>query len=374
MKKILITGGPVHAYLDDVKIVTNRFKGGLMCQLVSDLFTASTSSEETIEAEITYLCSKASEQPSDLAPGLTVVHHDGFDDYQTKVIELSKTHEAVILGAAVANLIPKNRIHGKFPSHNYKVGDTIPIEFTIAPRVIEEVKQANPSAHLFGFKLLSGTTHEELIRAAYDTCLHSRATAVFANEARSLNQKYVVTKERSVIPLPREDMAAFIWQAVQDTYYQTEVLNAKFIVSQLEVFEALKTLIKLNTHRFTTTPEGFVFGTAAVRDSWGGFVTTGRGKKELESFSWVHAVMHNQHKICAVGGKASLNAPLLDTLFKNNKDVYAILHFHAPEAGLPEEVYAFPGTVRDSIRKNTSSFNIRHHGCFLLLDKNLNQI
>jgi phosphopantothenoylcysteine synthetase/decarboxylase len=31
--RILITGGPVHAYLDAVKIITNKFKGGLMAEL-----------------------------------------------------------------------------------------------------------------------------------------------------------------------------------------------------------------------------------------------------------------------------------------------------------------------------------------------------
>ena len=37
MKRILVTGGPVHAFLDDVKIITNSFKGGLMARLVTDL-------------------------------------------------------------------------------------------------------------------------------------------------------------------------------------------------------------------------------------------------------------------------------------------------------------------------------------------------
>ena len=31
--RILITGGPVHAKLDAVKIITNTFKGGLMAEL-----------------------------------------------------------------------------------------------------------------------------------------------------------------------------------------------------------------------------------------------------------------------------------------------------------------------------------------------------
>ena len=39
MKNILITGGPVHAYLDAVKIITNRFKGGLIAQLATDILS-----------------------------------------------------------------------------------------------------------------------------------------------------------------------------------------------------------------------------------------------------------------------------------------------------------------------------------------------
>ncbi|TSC83278.1 MAG: hypothetical protein G01um101419_108 [Parcubacteria group bacterium Gr01-1014_19] len=37
MKRVLITGGPVHCYLDAVKIITNRFKGGLMAELAENL-------------------------------------------------------------------------------------------------------------------------------------------------------------------------------------------------------------------------------------------------------------------------------------------------------------------------------------------------
>ena len=37
MKKILITGGPVHGKLDDVKMITNRFKGGLIAKLADEL-------------------------------------------------------------------------------------------------------------------------------------------------------------------------------------------------------------------------------------------------------------------------------------------------------------------------------------------------
>ena len=49
--KILITGGPVHAYLDAVKIITNKFKGGLMAEL-ADKFKFQP---DGAGVEITYL-------------------------------------------------------------------------------------------------------------------------------------------------------------------------------------------------------------------------------------------------------------------------------------------------------------------------------
>lgn len=164
MKKILITGGPVHAHLDSVKVITNRFKGGLMCQLVEDLLGYDT--------HVTYVCapSVGAVLPKE-HDRLTLVTHGGFDDYYRKVLELAPTMDGVILGAAVANLIPANPYQGKFPSHSYKPGDIIPLNFKIAPRVIDEVKRVAPNAQLFGYKLLSNVSRDELIRAAYGIVL-----------------------------------------------------------------------------------------------------------------------------------------------------------------------------------------------------------
>jgi phosphopantothenoylcysteine synthetase/decarboxylase len=216
-KKVLITGGPVHAHLDAVKIITNRFKGGLMAQLAERMFR--------FDAEITYLCapSVGAKVPRTF-DGLTIVEHSGLEDYRKKVLEFAPSMDSVILGAAVANLIPAKPYQGKFPSHNYNPGDVIPIDFTIAPRVIDEVKRVAPHTHLFGYKLLSGVTKKELIDAAYSIVLESKATAVFANDAENLQQKYAVTKERSVHPLSQGELAEWIWTMLNDEYYRTESL------------------------------------------------------------------------------------------------------------------------------------------------------
>ena len=200
-RRILVSGGPVHAYLDAVKLLTNKFKGGRMFALAQQLACEG--------ADVTYLTTKLNKL--DDPHGVNVVYHDGYHDYRRLVRELAPQHDAVILGAAVANLVPVSPWKGKFPSHQYKIGEVFNIPMTVAPRVIDEVKReqqvdsfpyanpddlrkwhyrnaegeivepipaSNPNCHLFGYKLLANVPHEELIEAAYDIVLASGATCL----------------------------------------------------------------------------------------------------------------------------------------------------------------------------------------------------
>jgi hypothetical protein len=379
MKNILITGGPVHAHLDAVKIITNTFKGGFMAEL------ATTLADSYNAANITYLCSKSSKKPKDDFLGnLRVVFHEGFDDYMAKVMEMAPKMDAVILGAAVANLIPYKAIEGKFPSHNYKPGDLVPLIFKIAPRVIDEVKKVAPKTHLFGFKLLDGVDHDELIRAAYGVLLESKATAVIANDKKDLTQKFIVTKERGVHPIGHDKLADWIWEAINDEYYKTEVFpwDVKVVERDNPYPDQLK---KVKDHvndfsgrwgGFLETPEGYVFGTLAQRCGSEGFWTTGRGKREEESFAFVTKVDHTTRVVKTIGPKATLNAPLLSHIFLTLPEVDFIAHSHNNyktrkfrDMNLPVLEYAPTGTVRDSIRNIQGSFIIKDHGCFLLYNK-----
>ena len=364
---ILVTGGPVHAYLDPVKIITNRFKGGMMVEITEKLaFKGHT---------VTYLCAKGMRRP---AGDVNVVEHNGFDDYRQKVTELAPEMDAVVLGAAVANLIPAEPFKEKFPSHNYKPGDIIPIDFTIAPRVIDEVKRVmKRTAHLFGFKLLAGHSHEELIRAAYEVLLESRATCVFANDASSkdsLMTKYAVMKDRSVHEMSLDDVASFISRILDDEYYRTDRVNTVFTPDMLNAegcaVAELQELIESNGKQFVETEAGYIFGTVAVRvGGTNSFYTTYRGKREIDGYVLVVDVNHDNLQIQATN-KATLNAPLLHWVFSMYPEVHSILHFHNQEDGLPVYPYAPPGTKRDSVRGlPCKSFNIDGHGCFLLRDE-----
>lgn len=371
MKKILITGGPVHAHLDAVKIITNKFMGGLIAEFADRLVEYGNG-----EIEVHYVAATrlGAIIPNYCGNGIILYEHQGFKDYERIVLELAPSMDAVILGAAFVNLVPVKPWQGKFPSHNYKEGDIIPIDFMIAPRVINKVKSVAPKTHLFGFKLLSGVPHEELIRAAYEIVLASGATAVFANDEKNLKQVYAVTKERGVHPLQRNELADWIWEMVNDKYYytaHTERLSHS-IDEELQEFDVRKLTVMHKT-KFITVENGMIFGTVAVRYK-SGFVTTGRGKHELEDIVKVVSVDHSKHEVLVEGPKkASLNAPLLARLFENEA-VDHIVHYHQQEPTLPTLQYAPPGTVRDSNRPNHVSFNIEGHGCMLLFDKKERQL
>ena len=368
MKKILITGGAVHSFIDNVKIITNKFKGGLMANLANQI----TKMPE--KNEIIYLCSKDSKQP-EISPHIKVIHHNGLYDYMDKVLNLAPKMNAIILGAAVVNLIPKEKIEGKFPSHNFKPGDIINIEFTIAPRVIDEVKKINPNTHLFGFKLLSNVEHEELIRAAYGVLLESRSVTIFANDTKNLMQKYAVTKERGVHPLHNNEVAQWIIDRMNEKYYKTIIGKTNEKNEYMaEAEEKLKSIIKENENSFIKIEEGYIFGSAALRfrqkEYWR-FITTARRKNEINDFAFVYTVSHDKKEVhCMTYKKASLNAPLFHNIFRKFNNVEYILHFHYQRDDLTTRIYATPGTYEDSMRKGLNpSFNIKNHGCILSFNK-----
>lgn len=390
-KKVLVTGGPVHAHLDAVKILTNQFKGGTIVHLAEVL------ASHYDDLHITYLCAKGAEIP-DLfhqeTYGVTVVYHNGFDDYKEKVLEYAKTFDAMILGAAVANLIPANPWKDKFPSHDYKEGDIIDIPFKIAPRIINMVKKVNPRITLIGYKLLSKVSEKELLRAAKEVLVGSKADCVLANLRDSLDKKIALCKDfsqhelvSSIVPvdLPNMDYK-FIHALITDKHYHTKEYGmVAYGESQDEIEKAKKVLkekIKQHKKYFIPNEGGYIFGSVAVRvgNKKDMFVTTTRGKKDLNGVSIVLKVDHDKSEVHSVV-KPTLNAPFLHHIFATRPDVNVIVHYHELPWGDPVDVamatilpWAPPGTVRDSIRDvsgikgtlNKGEFFIDNHGIFIL--------
>lgn len=346
--KILITGGPVHGKIDDVKIVTNKFKGGLIAELADQL-------AEYPNVDITYLTTKDSSKPKN--EKIKILYHDGIYDYMNIVLAQAPKMNAVVLGAAIANLIPKTTIKGKFPSHNYKEGDSIPIEFIIAPRIIDKVKAVAPNAHLFGFKLLSNVDFPHLVDAAYDIVLQSKATTVFANDLKDLNQIFMISKDKSIHPMKRNHVADQIIKMTSDKYYKT-VLIDEYIPA--DVKSDFADLIAVHKHRFTHSSNNLMFGSIAMRYK-DGFICTGRGKNELEDFTFVSKVDMSNRIVYAIK-KSALNTPLINKIFQEHPEINVVIHTHNLDAPYLVQEYAIPGTVRDTERDVSVPFIIDKHG------------
>ena len=213
-------------------------------------------------------------------------------------------------------------------------------------------------------KIYVSNINSEIIEETYKSLLENKWHFVILDVNGVLN---VLTKEKSLFEINNEQQ--FINEFEQDTYYKTIISNQKMIINEndLKIFneyiKKYKDIMLKNIYG-----DKYIFGSVAVKAE-NGFITTIRGKENLNDYTIVNSVDHTNHTLNVTNKKATLNAPLLDYLFKNDK-VKVIVHInHEYDNNLPYYDYAFPGTVRDSIRDNKSSFNIEHHGVIYLFDK-----
>lgn len=218
-------------------------------------------------------------------------------------------------------------------------------------------------------KICVSDIDDEIIDEIYKSLLKNRWHFVILDVSGVLN---VLTKEKSLFQINNEQQ--FINEFEQDTYYKTIINNQNIIVNEndlktyKEYIQKYKDIMQKNIYG-----DKYIFGSVAVKTE-NGFITTIRGKVDLTDYTIVCDVDHINHTLNVVNKKATLNAPLLDYLFKNEQ-VKVIVHInHEYDNNLPYYDYAFPGTVRDSIRDNKTSFNIKHHGVIYLFDKNGNLI
>ncbi|MCL2174387.1 class II aldolase/adducin family protein, partial [Candidatus Saccharibacteria bacterium] len=180
---------------------------------------------------------------------------------------------------------------------------------------------------------------------------------------------YILTKEKSFFEI--DNLQEFIEQSKQDIYFKT-ILDDKTNPLPDEDLNLYYRYLEGNRSRMPIVEAGshtYIFGSVAVKTTDGRMITTTRGKNDLTKYAIVSGVDFNNHIVYA-DKKATLNAPLLYRLI-GMKGVKAVVHTHDfDEALLPYLPYAFPGTVRDSLRDVKGSFNISHHGVFELFDNN----
>lgn len=180
-KKILITGGPTPVWIDDVRMITNRFKGSLGKKIAVEAYLKG--------AIVKYLVGT---ERIDLPSFLDVLPHQDYDQYVENVFrELEKGYGAGIFSAAVADYRPAKKEKGKIPSGTLKN-----LELVETEKVIKMVREKYPGLHMVTFKYEDGVSILELLDIAIARL--DKYQLVVANRAEDMkenHQAYFVRKD-----------------------------------------------------------------------------------------------------------------------------------------------------------------------------------
>ncbi len=192
-KRILITAGPTRAYIDAFRYITNPSSGKMGVAIAEDALERG--------AEVTLVYGPATAPPP---PNAKVVKIETTEQmFNTVVSELkAKKYDAAILSAAASDWGPVDRKMEKTPSSQ---GEWT-LKLKALPKIIAEVKKADPKVFLVGFKAEYDITEEELIDRSYKRLKEMKMNLIVANDVSKENRGFNVDTNEVYIIDPKRDV------------------------------------------------------------------------------------------------------------------------------------------------------------------------
>ncbi|PIN79485.1 bifunctional phosphopantothenoylcysteine decarboxylase/phosphopantothenate--cysteine ligase CoaBC [Candidatus Woesearchaeota archaeon CG10_big_fil_rev_8_21_14_0_10_34_8] len=193
-KKLLVTGGATPVKIDDVRIITNKFKGNLAIEIAKEAYHKGY--------EVTLLLGNTGLK----APSyLRTIYHADYDDYYDNVFkELNGvSYDFAIFSAAVADYAPEKKFEGKIHS----LGE-LEIKFKQTKKIINEVRKKFPDLFMITFKHLSNISEEDLLNVAKERTKDYQIVVANREEDMKDNHKaFIVTKESITEAYNKKDIA-----------------------------------------------------------------------------------------------------------------------------------------------------------------------
>jgi phosphopantothenoylcysteine decarboxylase / phosphopantothenate---cysteine ligase len=155
-------GGPTPVPIDNVRRITNRFRGKLGIRIAEELYMRGADAH-LIHGD------GALRPPRHIPWTIARTYEDYLRLVQEKVLggiaKARDCHEKKcyigIFSAGVADYMPKTEAKGKIPS-----GQELTLELAPTRKVIDIARQQRPDMHMVTFKYQEGISHEELMQIA----------------------------------------------------------------------------------------------------------------------------------------------------------------------------------------------------------------
>lgn len=201
-KGILVTAGSTPGRIDNVRLITNRFKGELGIEIANEAYMRGIN--------VTLILGAGGIKPPTYLN--TVLIRD-FYEYHTKVMDILRQNniEIGIFSAAVADFIPKVTVDGKIPSQS--APKSIQLKKTL--KVIEEVRQKFPDLYMIVFKYEEKISKEELKKIAKNR-VRQGYQLIIANRGEDMSPEGaysgIVMDKNGILaePTSKKECAAFL--------------------------------------------------------------------------------------------------------------------------------------------------------------------
>ncbi len=203
--KIVITSGPMEMPIDEVRTIKNSSTGSLGQIIANSAYQRGY--------DVTYICSEAALRPNKninqiiisthkqllaslrncISDQTIVIHAMAISDFSARgtinienlSAQIFASKDIITNADEITNLIIDNIENSSKISS--KDDTLVYLEKQI--KIIDEIKKINPSCILFGFKLLSDVSVEELLEVATKLKVKSNCDYVIANRKEDINEE-----------------------------------------------------------------------------------------------------------------------------------------------------------------------------------------
>jgi len=179
--RILITAGPMRAYLDAVRYVSNLSTGRLGAEIALECLRRG--------AVVTFVHGPDSRVPSPPPEMEARLNLYPIETLSTLLEALREelrgaNHRVCFHAMAVLDYLPEQTLPTKFSSE----APTWTVKLVRSPKVIEQIKRISPATLLVGFKLEVKVSSEQLAGAAAQLMNRSGADIVVANDLSRIDE------------------------------------------------------------------------------------------------------------------------------------------------------------------------------------------